>query len=44
MQEVKFLYQNLKLTPDRSGVTIRNENLFEGTGDYELVYSLLHEA
>jgi beta-galactosidase len=44
MQEVKFLYQNLKLTPDRNGVTIRNENLFEGTDDYELVYSLLHEG
>lgn len=44
MQEVKFLYQNLKLIPDTQGVTIRNENLFEGTGDYELVYSLLHEG
>lgn len=44
MQEVKFLYQNLKLTPDTKGVTIRNESLFEGTGDYELVYSLLHEG
>lgn len=44
MQEVKFLYQNLKLQPDRTGVTIVNENLFEGTQDYELVYTLFREG
>ncbi|MGG1638560.1 glycoside hydrolase family 2 TIM barrel-domain containing protein [Paenibacillus sp. NRS-1760] len=40
MQEVKFLYQNLKLIPDRHGVTIKNENLFEGTDAYDLVVCL----
>ncbi|MFB5269949.1 glycoside hydrolase family 2 TIM barrel-domain containing protein [Paenibacillus enshidis] len=44
MQEVKFLYQNIKLFPERSGVTVNNENLFAGTKDYDLVYSLLHEG
>ncbi|MFB5678028.1 glycoside hydrolase family 2 TIM barrel-domain containing protein [Paenibacillus terreus] len=44
MQEVKFLYQNIKLFPDRSGVTVKNENLFTGTEAYDLVYSLLHEG
>lgn len=38
MQEVKFLYQNVKLTPDRYGVTIRNENLFVGLDAYEVIY------
>ncbi|MGO4545632.1 glycoside hydrolase family 2 TIM barrel-domain containing protein [Paenibacillus sp. 2TAB23] len=40
MQEVKFLYQNIKLIPDRSGVKIINENLFEGTDAYDLVIAL----
>ncbi|SFF27844.1 beta-galactosidase [Paenibacillus algorifonticola] len=40
MQEVKFLYQNIKLLPDREGVKIVNENLFEGTAAYELVIKL----
>ncbi|MWC27519.1 glycoside hydrolase family 2 TIM barrel-domain containing protein [Paenibacillus sp. MMS18-CY102] len=40
MQEVKFLYQNVKLVPDANGVTITNENLFIGTEGYELVYAL----
>lgn len=40
MQEVKFLYQNIKLIPDRHGVKVINENLFEGTDAYELVIAL----
>ena len=44
MQEVKFLYQNIKLVPDRGGVTVRNENLFEGTDAYELIFALHHEG
>lgn len=44
MQEVKYLYQNLKLYPNLDGVTIRNENLFMGTDDYELVVALHHEG
>ncbi|MFC5468261.1 glycoside hydrolase family 2 TIM barrel-domain containing protein [Cohnella suwonensis] len=31
MQEVKFLYQNVKLQPSRLGVKVVNENLFEST-------------
>lgn len=40
MQEVKFLYQNLKLTVDRDGVTVRNENLFADTSELELAFVL----
>ncbi|QGQ44405.1 glycoside hydrolase family 2 TIM barrel-domain containing protein [Metabacillus sediminilitoris] len=40
MQEVKFLYQNVKLNADRSGVSITNENLFTDTSDYVLKYTL----
>lgn len=41
MQEVKFLYQNFKLLPDQTGVTLKNESLFSNTLDYELEYVLL---
>lgn len=44
MQEVKFLYQNIKLIPNRNGVTIYNNNLFIGTEGYELEYTLLLEG
>lgn len=44
MQEVKFLYQNMKLTPDANGVNIVNENLFIGTEGYELVIALHHNG
>ncbi|WP_141499841.1 glycoside hydrolase family 2 TIM barrel-domain containing protein [Paenibacillus luteus] len=44
MQEVKFLYQNIKLIPDRTGVKVINENLFEGTDAYDLVVKLHHEG
>jgi beta-galactosidase len=44
MQEVKFLYQNIKLIPDRTGVKVINENLFSGTDAYDLVVKLLHEG
>ena len=40
MQEVKFLYQNIKLFPSRDGVKIVNQNLFADTSAFELVYSL----
>ncbi|NHM30717.1 glycoside hydrolase family 2 TIM barrel-domain containing protein [Neobacillus terrae] len=40
MQEVKFLYQNLKLVPDQNGVTISNQNLFNDNSDYILEYAL----
>ena len=44
MQEVKFLYQDFKLVPDRTGVRIKNESLFTNTADYELEYVLYHEG
>ncbi|WP_379134797.1 glycoside hydrolase family 2 TIM barrel-domain containing protein [Paenibacillus sp. sgz500958] len=40
MQEVKFLYQDIKLVPQETGVLIRNEGLFQGTDHCELHYSL----
>ncbi|MHC1681867.1 MAG: glycoside hydrolase family 2 TIM barrel-domain containing protein [Clostridiaceae bacterium] len=39
-QEVKKLYENIKLTADKNGVTVRNKNLFIDTSDYILEYSL----
>lgn len=44
MQEVKFLYQNIKLYPDQSGVRIVNDNLFTNTTDFELQYVLYREG
>ncbi|MFS0862670.1 glycoside hydrolase family 2 TIM barrel-domain containing protein [Fredinandcohnia sp. 179-A 10B2 NHS] len=44
MQEVKYLYQNLKLTPDQKGVLIVNDNLFIDTDDYTFEYALFHEG
>lgn len=37
VQEIKYLYQNIRLLPDRHGVTIINENLFTGTGAYRFI-------
>lgn len=36
-QEVKKLCSNIKLIPDRNGVTIENNNLFIGTKDYDFI-------
>ncbi|MEC1522771.1 glycoside hydrolase family 2 TIM barrel-domain containing protein [Neobacillus niacini] len=44
MQEVKYLYQNMKLNVDKYGVTIRNESLFEDTSAYDLEYILFLEG
>ena len=44
MQEVKFLYQNVKLLPDRRGVRVVNQNLFVSTAAYQLRWSLLWEG
>lgn len=37
-QEVKYLYQNVKLEPDAKGVIIKNQNLFVNTDKYDLYY------
>ena len=44
MQEVKFLYQNVKLIPDRCGIKVKNENLFAGLDAYALVCTLYREG
>ncbi|QAA30508.1 glycoside hydrolase family 2 TIM barrel-domain containing protein [Clostridium manihotivorum] len=40
VQEVKKLYQNIKLYADAKGVRVKNENLFIDTSDYFLEYIL----
>ncbi|MBU3215132.1 DUF4981 domain-containing protein [Clostridium estertheticum] len=40
VQEVKKLYQNIKLITGRDGVLVKNENLFIDTSDYILEYCL----
>jgi beta-galactosidase len=44
LQEVKYLYQNVKLVPDKEGVSILNESLFTDTADFDLEYILYHEG
>jgi beta-galactosidase len=44
MQEVKFNYSNIEMTPDQTGVTIYNKNLFMTTEAYKLYYTLLKEG
>jgi len=44
MQEVKFLYQPVKILPERNGVRLINRNLFAGTEDYALRYELLKDG
>lgn len=36
-QEVKYLYQNLKIRPDEEGFWLKNDNLFAGTEGYRFV-------
>ena len=40
LQEVKFLYQPVVLTPDAHGVTLENRNLFVNANQYELRWQL----
>ena len=44
MQEVKYLYQNLKITVSADSFTVRNRNLFAGTEDYECVAELRRDG
>ncbi|ANS75859.1 beta-galactosidase [Paenibacillus yonginensis] len=44
MQEVKFLYQNIKLLPSPDGIRVVNEQLFENTDAYVLRWSLQCEG
>lgn len=40
MQEVKYLYQNIKLDVNDKGIVLRNENLFADTSAYDLVWTV----
>lgn len=42
-QEVKYLYQNIKLNVDKNGVNIKNQNLFINTDIYDLYYKIEKE-
>ncbi|WP_258171097.1 glycoside hydrolase family 2 TIM barrel-domain containing protein [Paenibacillus sp. R14(2021)] len=44
MQEVKFLYQNVKLQPERTGVKVVNENLFANTNQWALSVHLYRDG
>jgi beta-galactosidase len=44
MQEVKFLYQPVKILPERNGVRLVNRNLFQGTEGYALKYELMRDG
>ncbi|MGM8299844.1 glycoside hydrolase family 2 TIM barrel-domain containing protein, partial [Clostridium perfringens] len=43
-QEVKFLYQNIKINVDSTGATIKNENLFTNLDRYDFEYLLEKEG
>lgn len=43
VQEVKYLYEDVKLTPDKHGVWIENNYLFQTTQGYEFVSKLRKE-
>lgn len=44
VQEIKYLYQAIKLNVRRDGVEVNNQNLFIDTSGYELEYSLHREG
>ncbi|MBA2906142.1 beta-galactosidase [Clostridium saccharobutylicum] len=44
VMEVKYLYQNIKLIPDKNGVTIKNKTLFTNTDKYDLYYTIEKEG
>lgn len=44
MQEVKFLYQNVKLVPSRTGVKVINENLFVNTSEWDLTVRVYRDG
>jgi beta-galactosidase len=40
LQEVKFLYQNVRIIPDSTGVTLQNRFLFDDLRGYRLTWNL----
>lgn len=43
-QEVKYLYQDIRLFPDFGGVSIENRRMFTDTDGFEFIYSVLKEG
>ena len=43
-QEVKYLYQDIRMIPDSKGVSIENRRLYTDTSDLEFVYSVLKDG
>lgn len=43
-QEVKYLYQNLKISPDGRGVWIQNENLFVNSGEWDFKHTIYRDG
>jgi beta-galactosidase len=43
-QEVKYLYQNIKLFPDKNGVNIKNKSLFINTDKFDFYYKVEKEG
>jgi len=44
MQDVKFLYQTVRIHPDKNGFEIENKNLFTDTSAYIFNYQLLKDG
>lgn len=44
VQEVKAVYQSVRLYPEQNGVTVKNDNLFVSTEDQDLFVTLLHNG
>jgi beta-galactosidase len=44
MQEVKFLYQSVRITPDAQGVTLCNRNLFDDLRGYRLCWRVTRDG
>lgn len=43
-QEVKYLYQNLVIKPEREKIWIHNKNLFQTTEVYDFIYRVLKDG
>ncbi len=44
LQEIKFLYQPVRITPDIKGVTLENRMLFTNANEYDLVWRMLENG
>lgn len=44
LQEVKYLYQNVRVLPDARGVTLDNRHLFDDLSGYRLTWSLVRDG